>query len=84
MRGGPQSKGSFLLCCSDTLVDFLGEPYPPSIQAARREGRLGRMSEAEVAVDLRAQPGMLPNALIQAGPTLTAAAWQSQVWPHSV
>jgi hypothetical protein len=63
-------------------VDFLGEPYPPSIQAARREGRLGRMFEAELAVELRSQPGMLPNALIQAGPTLTAAAWQSQVWTH--
>ncbi|KAK9915369.1 hypothetical protein WJX75_008121 [Coccomyxa subellipsoidea] len=63
---------------NDTLVDFLGEPYPPSIQAARREGRLGRMFEAELAVELRSQPGMLPNALIQAGPTLTAAAWQSQ------
>lgn len=65
--------------CSDTLVDFLGEPYPASIQAARREGRLGCMSEAELATELRSQPGMLPNALIQAGPTLTAAAWQSQV-----
>lgn len=66
-------------CCSDTLGDFLGEPYPPRIQAAWRERRLGAMSDAEMATELRSQPGMLPNAFVQAGPTLTAAAWQSQV-----
>lgn len=65
--------------CSDALVDFLGEPYPPAIQMALREGRLGLMSDTELATELRMQPGMLPNALVQAGPTLTSAAWLSQV-----
>jgi hypothetical protein len=67
------------VACSDALVDFLGEAYPPAIQRARQEGRLGLMSATELATELRSQPGMLPNALVQAGPTLTAAAWLSQV-----
>ena len=65
--------------CSDALVDFLGDAYPPAVQAAWRGRRLGRMPAAELAAELRSQPGMLPNALVQAGPTLTAAAWQTQV-----
>ncbi len=37
------------------------------------------MLDTEMAQELRAQPGMLPNALVQHGPTLSAAAWQAQV-----
>ena len=65
--------------CRDQLMDFLGDTYPPAIQAAFRTRRLGRLSDAEMAQELRFQPGMLPNALVQSGPTLTAAAWQAQV-----
>ena len=57
----------------------MGDPYPPVIQTAFRSGQLGLLSDVELAQELRFQPGMLPNALIQAGPTLTAAAWQAQV-----
>ncbi len=60
-------------------MDFLGDPYPPAIQAAFRSRRLGLLSDADMAQELRFQPGMLPNALVQSGPTLTAAAWQAQV-----
>ena len=59
----------------------MGDPYPPVIQTAFRCGHLGLLSDAELEQELRVQPGMLPNALIQAGPTLTAAAWQAQVLP---
>ena len=65
--------------CRDQLVDFLGDPYPPAIQAAFRSRSLGLLSDADMAQELRFQPGMLPNALVQSGPTLTAAAWQAQV-----
>jgi len=65
--------------CRDLLVDFMGDPYSPAIQEAFRQGRLGLLSDAEMAQELRFQPGMLPNALVQSGPTLTAAAWQAQV-----
>lgn len=57
----------------------MGDAYSPAIQAVFRSGRLGLMSDAELAQELRAQPGMLPNALVQHGPTLSAAAWQAQV-----
>ena len=67
------------MSCRDLLTDFMGDPYPPVIQTAFRSGHLGLLSDAELAQELRFQPGMLPNALIQAGPTLTAAAWQAQV-----
>lgn len=69
------------MSCRDLLMDFMGDPYPPVIQTAFREGHLGLLSDAELQQELRFQPGMLPNALIQNGPTLTAAAWQSQVLP---
>ena len=73
------------MSCRDLLTDFMGDPYPLVIQAAFRSGQLGLLSDAELAQELRFQPGMLPNALIQAGPTLTAAAWQAQVLPaHAV
>ncbi len=67
------------MSCRDLLTDFMGDPYPPVIQTAFRSGQVGLLSDAELAQELRFQPGMLPNALIQAGPTLTAAAWQAQV-----
>ena len=69
------------MSCRDLLTDFMGDPYPPVIQTAFRDGHLGLLSDAELEQELRFQPGMLPNALIQAGPTLTAAAWQAQVLP---
>lgn len=72
-------KSNWQPLCRDLLVDFLGDPYPPAVQAAFRSGRLGLMPDADLAQELRVQPGMLPNALIQSGPTLTAAAWQAQV-----
>jgi hypothetical protein len=56
-------------------VDYLGDPYPAAIQRALQEGRLGLVSDAELATELRSQPGMLPNALVQEGPTVSAAAW---------
>lgn len=60
-------------------MDFMGDPYPPAIQAALRAGRLGLIPDDELAQELCSQPGMLPNALVQSGPTLTAASWLSQV-----
>lgn len=67
------------LVAGDSLVDYLGAPYPESYQTAFRHRRLTslplRIARAEAEGAPAPPPGALPRAAGVAPPTLAAAAW---------
>ena len=64
------------------VVDFLGQPYPPSYQAAFAAHALTDLTLAEAEAEAEGAPPPPPRALPRgaalAPPTLTAAAWAAQ------